>query len=147
MIALGQPCEVAGGSGGEHLGHGLLVAVGNLPVIEEEIPAHVLAFAAPGPLGPLVILAGVVHHKVHADLDSLFMAGGSQAFQILHGAKIGLNLAEILHGVAAVASLGHRVQEGHQVDVVDVAFLDIIQLFLDAIDGAAKIVDVEHHAQ
>ena len=146
MAALGQPCEVAGGCRGEDLRHGLLVAVGDVPVVEEEIAAHVLAFAVSCPLRPLVIFTGVVHDKVHANLNALFMAGFGQSFQILHGTECRLNLAEVLHGIAAVAALGNCVQEGHQVDVVDIALLQVGQLFFDAVDGAAEIVDVEHHA-
>ena len=147
MIAFRQPCEVSGGGGGEHLGHGLLIAVGDIPAVKEEVTAHVLAFAAPCPLCPLVILAGVVHDEVHADLNALFVAGFGEVFQILHGAQGALHLAEILHGIAAVAALGNRIQEGHQVDVVDITFLNIIQLLFHAVDGAAEIIDVEHHAQ
>ena len=125
VTALRQPGEISRGRGGEHLGNSLFIDTRNVPGIEEEVPAHVFPFPIPGPDRPLVILAGVVHHEIHAHLDALFMAGLGQFFQVLHGTQLFLDLAEVLHRVAAVTAAGNRVQEGHQVDVVDVAAFDV----------------------
>lgn len=86
MARVGKPGEIAGGGGGEHLGHGPVIGPGHGRIGVEEVTAYVLPFPGPGPFGPLVILTGVVHHEVHADVHALFMAGIRQRFQILHGA-------------------------------------------------------------
>src|SRR5699024_8752787 len=67
--AVGQLGEVARRGGGEHLGAGLFVLGGDVVVVEEEVPAHVLAVAGQGPAGPLVVAAGVVHDKVSGDVQ------------------------------------------------------------------------------
>ena len=147
LIAVWQPGEAAGSGGGEHLRNGFLKLVGNVPIIIEEIPFPVAGLTSPGLSGPLVILAGVVHHKVQAQAHALGAAGVRQSFQILHGAQFRLNSAEICHSIAAVAPAFRAFQQGHQMQIVDAAFLQIGQLFLYALQRAGKGSGVEHHAQ
>ena len=60
--------------GGKYLGHRLLILPWDSRVGVEEIPAHVLSVSLAGSPGPLVILGGVVHDKIHAQADFLLMA-------------------------------------------------------------------------
>ena len=146
MAGVRQPGKVAGSGGGEHLGNGPLIGLGDAGIRVEEVAAHILPFPGPGPLRPLVVLGGVVHHKVHADVHALLMALAGEMGQILDGAQILPHLAEIGYGIAAVGlALGH-VQERHQVDGVDAALLEVVQLPLHAPEIPGKIIDVEHHA-
>ena len=89
----------------------------------------------------------MVHDKIHADVDAFFVAGFGQILQILHGAKLFLHLAEIRHRIAAVRTALHRVQKRHQMNIIHITFLNIIQLRLHALHIAGKIINIEHHAQ
>ena len=89
----------------------------------------------------------MIHDKVHADIDSLFMAGRRQILQILHRAELRLHLTEIRHCIAAVRTPLWRIEERHQMDIIDIALFDIIQLRLHTFHISCKIVNVKHHAQ
>ena len=141
------PGKVAGCRGGEYLGNGLFELVGDGPVVIEEISVLIFLFAGPGPLCPGVVLAGMVHDKVKADAHAAAVALGAQLRQILHGAQLGLDLAEVGYGVAAVAPVLGALQKGHQMQVVDAAFLDIVQMADDALQVSRKAVGVHQHAQ
>ena len=67
--------------------------------------------------------------------------------QVGHGAQLGLYLPEVGDGVAAVAAALGALQQGHQMEIVDPALLQIGQLLSHPIEGAGKGVGVEHHAQ
>ena len=147
LLAVLQPGEAARRRGGEYLGHRLLELVGNVPVVIEEVAVPVARHTRPGLLGPLVVLAGVVHHKVQAEAHPLRPAGVGQVLQVLHGAQFRLHRAEIRHGVAAVAAALGALQQRHQVQVVDAALLDVGQLLLHTLQGAGKSTRIHHHAQ
>ena len=132
------PGKVARRGGGEDLGHGLLIPVGNIPGVIEEIAVLALDVARPGFLRPFVILAGVVHHEVQAHGDAPLMALFGKAVQILHRTQLGLHLPEIAHGVAAVAAALGAFQQRHQMEVIHAAVGDIIQLFLHALEGSRE---------
>ena len=140
------PGKVAGRSGGEYLGNGLLVGVGNIPAVVEEIAA--LVFALPGPRAarPFVILAGVVHHKIQAHGDAPAVAVLRQRPQVVHRAKVGLHLPEIADGIATVAAALGAFQQRHQVQIVDAAVGDIIQLLPHAVQRAGEGLHVHQHA-
>ena len=146
LLAILQPGEVAGGCGGEHLGHRLLIPVGNVPVVVEEVALPVARLPCPGLFGPLVVLAGVVHHKVQAQAGALGSAGISQSLQVLHGAQLGLHRAEVRHGIAAVAAPFGAQQQRHQVQVVHSTLVEVAQLLLHPLEGTAESVGVQHHA-
>ena len=74
------------------------------------------------------------------------MAIGGQGVQIVHGAQLGLHLAEIADGIAAVAAALGALQQRHQMQVVDAAVGNIIQLVLYALQRAGKGVHVHQHA-
>ncbi len=50
----------------------------------------------------------MVHDKVHADMDSFFVTGKSQAFQIFHGSKFFFYSPKIGNGIAAVRTAVRR---------------------------------------
>ena len=147
LIAVRQPGEAAGSGGGEHLRNGFLKLVGNVPVVVEEIPFPVAGLTGTGFFGPLMILAGMIHYKVQAQAHALGTAGIRQGFQVFHGTQLRLDTAEIRHGIAAVAPTLRAFQQGHQMQVVNAALLQIGQLFLHAFQGAGKSAGIEHHAQ
>ena len=89
----------------------------------------------------------MVHDEIHAHIDAFVMAGRRQVLQILHGTQALLDFPEIRHCVAAIGAALRGLQERHQVDVVHIAFLDVIQPGLHALHVPGKIVDVEHHPQ
>ena len=147
LLAVIQPGKAAGGSSGEHLGDRLLKFTGNIPVVVEEVALPVARLSGTGLAGPLVVLTGVVHHKVQAQADVLLPAGVGQRLQVLHGPQLGLDPAEVGHGVAAVAAALGALQQGHQVQIVDAALLNVRQFLFHTLQGAGKGVGVEHHAQ
>ena len=145
MPAVIQPGEVSRRGGGKHLGDGFFILRRDVPAVEE-IPAHVLPVALAGLFRPLVVLAGVVHHEVRAQVDPLLVAGGGQLLQVVHGAQVGADGAEVGRGVAAVAALGHGVQEEHQVEHVHPGPLNVGQFFPHPVQVPGEVVDVQHHA-
>ena len=89
----------------------------------------------------------MVHHKIHTYIDPFFVAGCRQILQIFHSSQLLLHLAEIRHRISAVGTPLYRIQKRHQMDIVDIAFLDIVKFRLHALHIAGKIVDIEHHTQ
>ena len=138
-----------GRGGGEDLGDVAGVAVDDGLVAHEEVAAHVLALAGAGAASPLVLVGGVVHDEVHAEADAALVALLGKAGEVVHGAEVGADAAEVAHGVAPVgaALVGGRVEERHEVEVVDARPLEVVQVVLHAADGAGKVVDVHLHAE
>ena len=141
------PGEVSGGCGGEDLGYGLLELIGDIPVIIEEVPVLIFLLAGAGAFCPLMIFTGVVHNEINADAHAQVVAFVAQGRQILHGAQLGLDLAEVGNGIAAVASVLGALQQRHQVEIVDAAFLDIVKMLPDALQVAREAVGIHEHAQ
>lgn len=81
--------KLPGGGCGEHLGNRLFVLRRDLPVIKEEIAAHVLSITLTNLLRPLMVLAGVIHHEVYAQVDALFVAGISVVAAIARAHRAG----------------------------------------------------------
>ena len=147
LAGLLTPGEVSGCRGRKDLGDSLLKLVRNIPVVIEEIAVLVLLLPRPGPARPLMVLAGMVHDEVEADTHPVVMTFIAQLGQVLHGAEFRLYLPEIRNCIAAVAPPRRALQKGHQVDVVQTAFLQIIQMFPHALQGPCKAVGVHEHAQ
>ena len=139
--------EITGCRGGEHLGNGLLVPVGFLPVVIEKVPAAGNRVSRSGGLGPGVFLAGVVHHEIQAHTDALLPAPVCQGFQIFHGSQLRLHPPEVRNGVAAIAAVLGGFQQGHQMEIIDAALCQIGQLFHHANQVSGKGIHIEHHAQ
>ena len=141
------PGKVSGRSGGEDLGHGLLELIGDIPVIIEEVPVLIFLLTGAGALRPLMVFTGVVHDEVDADAHAQAVAFVAQGRQILHGAQLGLHLAEIGNSIAAVASVLGAFQQRHQVEIVDAAFTDIVKMLPDALQVAREAVGIHEHTQ
>ena len=145
MPAVLEPCKVTRRSRGKYLRYGLLIFRRYCRIGKEEIPAHVLPFPLTRSFRPFVILTGMVHYKIHTQIDPFFMAERSQLLQILHRSQIGTYLAEIRHRIPAVAAAGHRIQKGHQVEQVYPCLLYVRQFFPQSIQISGKIVNIHHH--
>ena len=147
LACLFAPGEVAGCGLREYLGDGLLELVRNGPVIIEEIAVLIFLLARLRALCPLVVFAGVVHDEVQAYAHAACVAVVSQRGQIFHGAQLRLYFSEIRNRVAAVASILGALQKGHQVQIVDAAFLDVIQMALHALEVSCEAVGVHEHTE
>ena len=125
---LRAPGEIARCSLREYLRNGLFVFVRDLPVVKKEVPALELGFAVFGTDGPLMILAGMIHYKIQADIDTAVVTLSGECRQVIHRSKLRLYLCEIGNGVSAITSPYRTRQKGHQMQVVDVKILQIIQV-------------------
>ena len=94
-----------------------------------------------------MVFAGVVHNEVDTDAHTQAVAFVTQGRQILHGAQLRLDFAEVGNGIAAVASVLGALQQRHQVEIVDAAFLDIVKMLPDALQVAREAVGIHEHAQ
>ena len=142
LVSFFAPAEVAGGRGRKHLRHRLFKLLRNGPVVIEEIPRLALRVSGSGLFCPLVILAGVVHHKIQAEGDAPVVAVRGQCFQIFHGPKLRLDLPEVCHRVTAVAAPLRALQNRHQMQIVHAAVFKIIQSFTNAVQAAGKGVHI-----
>ena len=147
LACLLAPGEVAGRGLREYLGNGLLELVRNGPVIIEEETVLIFLLACFRALRPLVVLTGVVHDEVKAYAHAACMAVVSERCEVIHGTQLRLDFAEIGNRVAAVASILGALQQRHQVQVVDAALLDVIQMLLNALQIAGEAVGVHEHTE
>ena len=147
MFAVIQPCEISRRSRGKYLRYGFLILCRYGRIGKEEIPTHVLPFPLAGPFRPFMILAGMVHDKIHTQVDSFFMADCCQLLQIIHRPQVGADFTEIRHRITAVTAPGHCIQKRHQVEKVYSCLLDIRPLFPQSIQIPGKVVNIHHHPQ
>ena len=145
-LAVVELSEVARGCPRENLRYGPLKGLGYLPVVVEEVVAAGVGVALTGSLCPLMLVAGVIHDKVKTAVDAALVTQGGQLAQVVHRAQMGLHLAEVSHGIAAVAVLFRAVQQRHEVKIVYAALGEIINIFDDAVEVAGEVIDIEHHA-
>ena len=142
-----KPGKVPRSSGWEYLWYGLFVLVRDLTVVVEEVTAHIFAVTLACFFGPLMILGGVVHNKIHTQVHSVFVAFICKGSQVLHGTKVRADFAEVGYCVTTVGTALRSVQKRHQMQAVHVAFLKIWKLGRNSLDVAGKIVNIEHHAK
>ena len=147
LVHFRAPGEVAGCCLREYLRNGLLELVRNGPVIVEEVTVLILLLSCLRAHSPLVVLTGVVHDEVKAHAHSAGVAVVSQLGQVFHGSQLGLNLAEVGNSISAVASVLGALQQGHQVQIVDAALLDVIQMALHTFEIAGEAVRVHEHTE
>ena len=141
------PGKIARSSRREDLGDRFFKFIRNIPVVIEEISVLIFLFAGAGALRPLMVLARVVHDEVKADAHAVGMAGIAQIGEVFHGPQLRLHLAEISDCITAVAPACRTLQQGHQVNVVKAAFLQIVQVLADTLERAGKAVGVHEHAE
>ena len=147
LACLLAPGEVAGCCLREYLRDSLFEFIRDGPVVIEEISVLIFLFACAGALCPLVIFAGVVHNEVEADAHAAVVAVIAESGEVFHGAESRLHLAEVCNGISAVAAAGRALQQRHQVYIVQTAFLQIIQVFADSVEGTCKAVGIHQHTQ
>ena len=147
LAGLLTPGEIARRSRGEHLRHRLLVDVRDRPIVIEEVALLILDFARARAPSPFVVLACVVHHEIETDRHALLVAFVRKPCQVLHRPQLRLNLSEIRHGIAAVASVLRAFQQGHQVQIIDARLLQVIQMLLYTPERAAEALGIHEHAQ
>ena len=147
LSRLVAPGEVSGSGGGEHLRYCLLVFIGDVPVIKEEVTILEFLLSRPGTFCPLMVLTGMIHDKIKTYGDSPCMTPLGQRRKILHGSQGRLHRPEIRHRISAVrTSLGAGKQR-HQMQIVHSAFLDIIQMGLHTLQGSGKGIGIHEHSQ
>ena len=147
FVRLVAPAEIPGGRRREDLRNGPFKQIGNRPVLIEEVALLRFRVAGTGLPRPFVILARMVHHKIEADRNAAFVTVRREGFQIFHRAQLRLDTAEIRHRIAAVAAPRRAHQQGHQVQIVDAAFRDIIELLAHALQRARKGVGIHQSPQ
>jgi hypothetical protein len=142
-----KPGKIARRRGREYLRYRPLIFLRDSVVLIKIIIALVCGIPLAGFPGPFMLFRCVVHDKVQAETDSPVVALFGQPFQIFHRAQVRLYLAEVGYGVAAVVLFFRRVQQRHQMNIIDIALFDIIQLFPDALQISGKCVYIHHHSQ
>ena len=147
LARLLTPGKVPGRGRREDLGNSLFEFIRDRPVVVEEIPVLVFLLPGTGALRPLMVLTRVVHDKVEADTHAVVVALVAQLRQVLHRPQLRLHLPEIRNRIAAVAPARRALQKRHQVDVVQSALLQIVQMLAHTLERARKAVRVHEHAQ
>ena len=74
------------------------------------------------------------------------MAGIGQSFQILHCPEFFLDFTEVGHRIPAVRTSLCRIQKRHQMDIVYITLLQIVQPTLHTFQISCKIVNIHHHS-
>ena len=145
MSGILQPGKVPRCSRWKYLRNGFLVHRRNRIITEEEIAAHVFSIPLARTLCPLMILRCMIHHKIHTDINIFLMACICQIFQIFHCSEFFLYFTEIGNCITTIRAFRHCIQKRHQMNIVHVALLNIIQFFLNAFHISSKIVNIKHH--
>ena len=123
-----KPGEIARCCSREYLWTGFFIQSRNIIGIKEEIAVLVFLFSGAGTFCPFVILRGMVHNKIKADTDSPFVTFICQAGKIIHCPQLLLHSTEVRNCIASVAASLRRGEKRHQMKIVYITFLHIIQL-------------------
>ena len=89
----------------------------------------------------------MIHDKIQADTHAVFMAGTRESREILHRAELRLYRAVVRHSVAAVAPARRALKQRHQMNIVDAALSDVIQMLPDPLQIARKALRIHQHAR
>ena len=141
------PGEAARRLGRADRGYRLLVPVGNIPAVVEEVAVPILRLPGPGPAGPVMVLAGMVHYKVQANGDAPGAAVIRQGSQVFHCPQLRLHLPEIADGISPVALFPGAFQQRHQVQEARPAVLKIVQPVSHALQVPREGSDIQLHAR
>ena len=141
-----QPCEVSRCSSREYLRAGLLIQRRNIVAVKEEVAVLIFFFTGTCTFRPLMILGSVVHNEVEAYTDSTFVAFRSQVCEIIHVSEFFLYLAEISYSISAIAASFRRLKKWHQMQVIYIAFLYIVQFLFQIGERTCKSIDIHHHS-
>ncbi len=133
--------------GGKYLRYSPVILLRYGRIAVKEVTAHIFPVAFSCLFRPLMILRGVVHDKIHAQVDFSLMTRLCQICQLFHRPKLRLYLPKIRHRISAVRAAFGRLQEGHQMDTVHITGRQIVKLFLHSCQISRKIINVQHHSQ
>ena len=125
---LRAPGEIPGRGGRENLRHRLFKLIRNRPIVEEEEHILVFLFSPLRANRPLMILAGMVHDKIKTHTHAVPMALARQLREIRHRPELRLHGAKIRHRIPAVAPILRALQKRHQMQIVDPALFQIIEM-------------------
>ena len=87
----------------------------------------------------------MVHDEIQADVNATFVAGGSQICKIIHGSEFFLDFTEISNRITAVTASLWGVKKRHQMQIINIAFLNIIQFGFQIGKSTGKCIDIHHH--
>ena len=95
---------------------------------------------------------GTIWARIYSILKPYFLEQTGPRIKILHLKDLKRTeeshfFAEVGNGIAAVAPVLGALQQRHQVEIVDAAFLDIVKMLPDALQVARKAVGIHEHAQ
>ena len=102
-------------------------------------------FSISGTFCPFVIFGCMVHDEIQADVNAAFVAGCSQICKIIHGSEFFLDFTEISNRITAVAASFRGVKKRHQMQIINIAFLNIIQFGFQIGKSTGKCIDIHHH--
>ena len=140
------PGEVPRSCRRKYLRNGLLELIRDRPVVEEEVTGLIFPVSAAGFPCPLVIFAGMVHHKVQAQAHPSAVACVGEVLKIVHGSQRGVHTPEVRYRVSAVAASLRTLQQRHQMQIIDSALMNIIKMLGHALQVLRKALCVHKHA-
>ena len=147
LTGLTAPGEIPRSRRREDIWNIWLELIGNIPSVKKEIACLSVRIPGPGFLRPLVLIAGMIHHKIKTDSDVFFVAVPRQASQILHAPQPGVHLRKVRNRIASVALILRAFQKRHQMDIIHPAFLDIRQMLPDSLKSPGKTIHIEAHPE
>ena len=102
-------------------------------------------FSISGTFCPFVIFGCMVHDEIQADVNATFVAGSSQICKIIHGSEFFLDFTEISNRITTVTASLRGVKKRHQMQIINIAFLNIIQFGFQIGKSTGKCIDIHHH--
>ena len=139
--------KVPGCGSGEHFGHGFFKFGRDVIRIKTHIPVHIFPFPSPGTTGPFMGIGRVVHHEIQAQTNAPLTQFRCEFLQFFIGPNPRVHLAEIFYCITAIVFPFRHFQKGHQVQIGQLLFRQVIQLFHHTAQAAVKQVTVHGHTQ
>ena len=141
-LNLRLPGEIARCKIGEDLGQGFFVGIGQGAIFKKQVKILEKWITLQGCLCPLVLAGGMVHHVVDHQNHAFLVQAGGQFAQLSHGAQAGVDFPVIGYGVAPVIRTRAWLKQGHQVQIGNAQFLEIINAVDQALEVARKQINI-----
>ena len=93
-----------------------------------------------------MLFGSVVANEINAERNAPAAQLCRNRFEVLQRAEGWVDATIIHHRIAAIRITGTRLQAGHEVDIADAQFLQVVQLGQHALQVFGKAVDVENIA-
>ena len=139
--------EITRSSSGEDLRDMFFIFIRDPAIGIKEVIVLIFRIACPCFLRPDVLLAGMIHDKIHTDGDPLSMAVICQFDQIFHRPQLRLDLAKAGYRVSAVAPAVHHIEKRHKVQIIDAALAQIAELFFHTAQCSGKLIHIKAHTE